>query len=510
MALDDEVELKFLADADTWQSLQAKGPLADLHREHAHALRTRYFDTPDYKLRENGIYFRLRQTDDKLSQSVKQIGGVSRGEWENALSEPHPNFDVLADRQVAPVLKSKAILNALQPVFETDVNRRSLLWQNNGTQIEISFDKGKIKADDNELSLHEIELELKKGAIVELFVFAQSLIAAAPMTLSLVSKGERGFLLSDGKWGQAQKVSAPDLKRGMSAGDAFKHSCLACLQTLMLNTSLLDPSTQDIEIVHQSRVALRRLRAAMSFFAPIAEGQRYETLRHEFGWMSDLLGEARDLDVWQTTVFKPKAAEPHAHPGFAFLSHHMEGRRRKAYARLSEALASQRWRKTLLECAIFLQVEDWSLGDRAIPIEDFLNDRLSKRIKKLIKRGGDLEKLDPPSQHRLRIHAKKLRYTAEFFGCFAEEMKRRKEFKRLVGACEDMQSALGEIHDRIALESFLAEEFAKVDAQSAAPQNVPAAFAAGLLARERPDPDKCLRDAVKAYRKVKAWEPFWR
>lgn len=510
MAFDDELELKFLSDPETWQSLQAAPPFADLPREEEQFLRTRYFDTPDFKLRRNGIYFRLRETDNELSQSVKQIGGgVARGEWENALSEPRPNFDVLAGRSVAPVLKSKAILESLQPVFETDVHRLSLLWQKDGTQIEISFDKGAIKADSHELHLHEIELELKKGAIAELFALAQCLVAAAPMTLSFVSKGERGFLLSDGKWGQAQKVTVPELQRGINAGEAFKRSCLACLQTFMLNTSLFDPATQDIEIVHQSRVALRRLRAALSFFAPIAEGQRYETLRHEFGWMSDLLGEARDLDVWQTSVFRPKAAEADAHPGFAFLSHQMEGLRQKAYARLSEALTSQRWRETLLECAIFLQLEDWALGDRAILLEDFLDDQLSKRVKKLIKRGADLEELDPPAQHKLRIDAKKLRYIAEFFESLTEESK-HKPFKQLVGACEDMQSALGEIHDRIALEAFLAEQFAKVDAQGAAPQDVPAAFAAGLLARERPDHDKYLRGAVKAYRKVKAWEPFWR
>lgn len=510
MPHDEEVELKFLSDPETWQSLQAAAPFAGLPHDDEQFLRTRYFDTPDYKLRKNGIHFRLRQSDGELHQSVKQIGGVARGEWENALSEPRPNFDVLAGRQVAPVLKSKAILQSLQPVFETDVHRLSLLWQKDGAQIEISFDKGEIKANDHELHLHEVELELKQGAMAELFAFAQRLIASAPMTLSFVSKGDRGFLLSEGKWGQAQKVAIPELSCGMGAGDAFKRICHACLHSFMLNSSLFDQTTQDAEIVHQSRVALRRLRAAMSFFAPIAEGQRYETLRHELGWMSDLLGDARDLDVWQSTIFKPKAAEPEAHPGFAFLSHYMEGLRKKAYARLAEALTSERWRKTLLECAIFLQVEDWKLGERATPIDDFLDDRLGKRAEKLVKEGQDLGKLDCGAQHRLRIRAKKLRYTAEFFENLAEESKRRKQFKRLVGACEDMQSALGEIHDRIALEAFLSNEFTKVDAQNGAPQNVPAAFAAGLLAHDKPNHTKLLRDAEKAYQKLKDWQPFWR
>jgi triphosphatase len=510
MALDEEVELKFLSDPETWQSLQKAPPFAGLDRSSEQNLRTRYFDTPDHKLRDNGIYFRLRQTDGELCQSVKQSGGVARGEWENTLSEPRPNFDVLADGELAPVLKSKATLESLQPIFETDVHRRSLLWQRHGARIEISFDKGDIKANAHQLQLYEVELELKEGAVAELFALAQRLVAAAPMTLSFVSKGERGFLLSEGHWGEAQKVALPDLSSGMAAGDAFKRICHACLHAVMLNTSLFERTTQDIEIVHQSRVALRRLRAAMSFFAPIAEGQRYETLRHEFGWMSDLLGAARDLDVWQDTVFKPKASGPDVHPGFAFLSRYVGALRQKAYVQLADALTSERWRKTLLECAIYLHVEDWKLGNRATPIDDFLDRRLRRRAEKLVKEGGKLEELDSSAQHHLRIRAKKLRYTAEFFESLVEGSKARRHFDDLVDACETVQSALGEIHDRIALDAFLSQEFAKVDAQNGAPQNVPAAFAAGLLARERPGHGKCLREAEKAYRKLKGWEPFWR
>jgi inorganic triphosphatase YgiF len=510
MPADEEVELKFLSDPETWQSLQTQPPFGDLPRDGQQFVRTRYFDTPDFKLRQNGIHFRVRQSGDALLQSVKQIGGIARGEWENELSEPLPNPELLSGRQVAPILKNKALLDQLQPIFETNINRLSLLWRREGVAIEICFDKGEIKANDNELHLREIELELKEGAISELFAFAQRLVASAPMTLSFVSKGDRGFLLSEGKWGQPQKVVIPRLSRDIGAGTAFKRICHACLHAFMLNTSLFDVTTTDIEIVHQSRVALRRLRAAMSFFAPIAEGQRYETLRHELAWMSDLLGAARDLDVWQSDTFRPKAAQEDEHPGFAFLAHHMEGLRLQAYAELAEGLASERWRRTLLECAIWLQLENWKLAERATPLADFLDTRLTDRIARILKEGHKLDAMDEPTKHQLRIRAKKLRYTMEFFEGCAEGSKARKNFKRLVEACETMQEALGEIHDRVALEAFLAAEYTKIDAQSASPQLVPAAFAAGLLARERPDHTKPLRDAHRAYEKLKGWQAFWR
>lgn len=53
----------------------------------------------------------------------------------------------------------------------------------------------------------------------------------------------------------------------------------------------------DIEAVHDMRVASRRLRAAISVFAPAFRGRRFEKFEREVKAVTDALGEARDLDV---------------------------------------------------------------------------------------------------------------------------------------------------------------------------------------------------------------------
>lgn len=506
MAADKEVELKFLADADSLHALQQRPPLADLPRKARSMLRTRYFDTPDHRLKAQGIFLRIRQSDGDLRQSVKEASGIARSEWEHEIADTTPDPGLVPDRHVAALLRKPKIAHKLEPVFETDVERTSLIRREKNSTVEISFDEGEIRSPGGHLGLHEIELELKAGDLADLFAFARELAAEAPLTLSLTSKGERGFLLAEGKWGKPQKVVLPQLRQGMAAGLAFKEIGLACLAAFLLDASLFEPATKETEFVHQARVAIRRLRAAMSFFKPIADDERTAAWRHEFKWISDLLGEARDLDVWQQGTFRPKAAERDAPAGFALLAHHMEARREQAYARLAAALTSQRLRSLLLEFAIWLQIENWAVGDRGMKIEDFLDLHLAGRMRKLVKCGRAIGDMDEAAQHRLRIAAKKLRYIAESFEPLAQN---RKDFGRVVGGLEKMQSALGAIHDRVALAAYLGKEFNKIDVQNAPPQNVPAAFAAGFLAQTGCNKKELMAAAQKGYERFSSGGKFW-
>jgi CHAD domain-containing protein len=54
---------------------------------------------------------------------------------------------------------------------------------------------------------------------------------------------------------------------------------------------------EDIEAVHDMRVASRRLRAALDVFRPAFHGQQFNRFEREIKAVTDALGEARDLDV---------------------------------------------------------------------------------------------------------------------------------------------------------------------------------------------------------------------
>src|SRR6185503_4567996 len=53
----------------------------------------------------------------------------------------------------------------------------------------------------------------------------------------------------------------------------------------------------EAEAVHQIRVAVTRLRAAVAFFAPIVVDAEWLRLKKEIAWLNGPLGAARDSDV---------------------------------------------------------------------------------------------------------------------------------------------------------------------------------------------------------------------
>jgi CHAD domain-containing protein len=62
-----------------------------------------------------------------------------------------------------------------------------------------------------------------------------------------------------------------------------------------LSANVLD--TEDIERVHDMRVATRRLRAALEIFRPCFPRRKYKAALSEVKALADALGERRDRDV---------------------------------------------------------------------------------------------------------------------------------------------------------------------------------------------------------------------
>ena len=113
----------------------------------------------------------------------------------------------------------------------------------------------------------EIELELKRGSQTELFEVARELTQAVPARLAFRSKSERGYELLDDERDAPVTAARIDLVAGTSTRDGFKAIGRACLRQIVGNEPALLKG--DPEGVHQMRVGLRRLRAALSLFADI-------------------------------------------------------------------------------------------------------------------------------------------------------------------------------------------------------------------------------------------------
>ena len=98
--------------------------------------------------------------------------------------------------------------------------------------------------------------------------------------------------------------------------------------------------TEDIERVHDMRVATRRLRAVLEIFAPCFPRKAHHEVLRDVKRLADALGERRDPDVQITALRAHARAVPAAdRAGVASLVDRLAAEQAGANAALAEALA---------------------------------------------------------------------------------------------------------------------------------------------------------------------------
>ncbi|HET6376347.1 MAG TPA: CHAD domain-containing protein, partial [Methylocella sp.] len=471
MAAEPEVELKFLvAERDIAKVESLLAAAAPGRERSMQRLRAVYFDTPKHDLWKRGFILRVRTANGGYVQTVKRpaSSSIKREEWEDKVTGPEPDVKRLKNTPLAGLARKPAFAASLRPVFEVNVDRTLYNVETQSGQIEAALDQGSIFANGAALGVSELELELKKGQPCGMYDLARRFVSQAPLFLNPISKAERGYLLGCGAWGRPAKGSRPQLRKDMTSREAFQEICRACLHDFHLNAADLE-SCEDIEAVHQSRMAIRRLRAAMALFKPLVFDPSYRRFQGELRWLAGLLGAARDLDVLQENLprlsFKEGGAGGKASPAAA-ITGGCEAERHQARQAIVEALESERGRAFLLDFALWVEDGRWqALAAPAAktPIAKFARAQLKKRLTKLTRKGADLEKLSPPARHEIRIEAKKLRYMAEFFAGLPGVARERKDFKALINLCEKLQETLGAMRDEEAFAAYLHHQGAKTN-----------------------------------------------
>src|SRR5215813_190803 len=298
-----EVELKLEVPAHSFYRLARSSLLRAARKKSSKpaTLVSVYFDTDKLKLRDKGLSLRVRRIGRRHVQTIKRENGESaalfaRDEWEHPIGGRQPDLDVAQDAALAPVF-GKKLRRGLKPIFETRVRRTVYPIQSGVSEIELTVDKGKVEAGRQSSPVCEVELELKRGESAELFKLARMLAEEVPVQLAVKSKAARGYTLIAGE--AAPVALTPDCSRQAS----FQAIARACLRQLVAN----QPATLggDPEGLHQMRVALRRLRAAVSLFADMLLDPQTEEMKIQFKWITQELGPARELDVFIKRVVRP-------------------------------------------------------------------------------------------------------------------------------------------------------------------------------------------------------------
>src|SRR5262249_23053129 len=152
----------------------------------------------------------------------------------------------------------------------------------------------------------------------------------------------------------------------------------------------------DGEALHQMRIAVRRLRAAIATFAEVVSDGERQRITAGLKWIIGKLSPARDLDVLFAEVLEPlRARDPDA-PGLAALERDLAGRRARAYGAARRAVSSDRFRTLVLDTAAWIEAGGWTRGGdlkrlrREEPATVLAIEQLGRRRRKLRKRGKRL------------------------------------------------------------------------------------------------------------------------
>ena len=507
-----EIELKFLfAEKDSTKIKALVSAAAGAKKPAHQRLRAVYFDTPDSDLWKHRFILRVRATGKSHIQTIKQLqaSSVHRGEWETEIGKLEPDLDLITDTPLACLAAKPSIRQALRPAFEVNVERTSYCLEAGGAVIEASLDRGTIEANGDKLSVRELELELKSGSEQALYNLARAFVAQAPLSLSPISKAERGHRLAEGSWGHPAKGSKPRLAKDMTCEEAFREICRTCLHDFHLNMLGLE-TLDDTEAVHQGRVAIRRLRAAIMLFKPMVFDLNYRKIRDGLKWLAGSFGVARDLDVLREKLL-PRIASELVAAQMRDLVSRCEASRLRARQAAVEALNSERGRTLLLNLAVWIEDGKWhqQFSDIAFePIQNFAGRRLKKRHKRLVRHGVDLAELAPGPRHKVRIDAKEMRYMMEFFVDVPGVAKDHKHLNKLIDCCEKLQTALGVIRDEEAMAELMEHEIGG-DTAAANESAKTAILAPAFFWREKAGTEGELKKALRAYSQLTKIDAFW-
>ena len=515
-----EIELKLRVAPEDIVVLKNHPNFADAFRDSTHeALDSIYFDSDELFLRDHGLTLRVRHIGDERIQTIKTVNQGSdwleRSEWEQSIDGDQPDLTRVMDTALGPILTDD-VRHALKPIFETKIERTAYHLKGDDTAIAMAVDEGQIVATDSSCPVSEIELELEHGNPIELFKIARAINDVVPAQLDVKSKSERGYELIEKTPVAAEKACDPKLTPGMSTGQAFTLIGRACLRHLVANVSAT--KNRQSEALHQMRVALRRLRAAMSLFSDIVRDNRINAIKNELRWLAQELGPARDLDTLLIEVLTPLRKQHANERGLLSISRMFQRQRLKSYRRVQEAVQSARFRTLVLDTAEWVEAGPWSISEdppirarREMPIESYVAKQLSQRCKKIRRRGAKLGALSSEQMHRLRIQIKKARYAVEFFSSVYQGKKSAKRCKRVLSSLMQLQNYLGGINDIVTRKALFVDIREHPARGLTAEQNRHRAFAAGLIiGSQQAQIHQLLNRASKAHSRLRGAKAFWK
>jgi len=229
----------------------------------------------------------------------------------------------------------------------------------------------------------------------------------------------------------------------------------------------------DIEDVHQVRVACRRMRAGLAFFGDCFDDDKADRWRGQLKKALRRFGPARDCDVQiaflKDVLSRLDSEQKPYKPGLARLLLRLNQQRDALQPKIIKAV--QRLARERLLLNIHLETErlqyEADHAEQKFCGADFYQraaERVGRCLQQVQDKLGSLADAEAVAEHHaLRIAVKKLRYTLEV--C---DTGLRGQLKTLIKQLKQLQTLLGDMHDcdvwQTQIETFICQEKARTEA----------------------------------------------
>lgn len=447
-------------------ALDDVGVKGDLHHDSVDETVV-YYDTPEHDLRAFGVSLCRRDGDDDVGWQL-EIPLIRHTELHWPPSD-HPPAEAV--RLLTGLTGGKGLV-AVAKIHT--VRERYRVSKPNGRRLEVEVDDDRVRASVGErlLAWREIEVDTAGRKASTAKRLGKRLRAVGARPSRYPSK------LAHAARAEPTPVSA--------AARAFVDYVRAQIDQIVAGDIGLRRGRDPI---HDTRVAIRRLRSTLRVFAPVLDESAIAGMDDELKWFAGLLGDVRDCRVQQRRFGDALDDIPDElvlGPVKARIGNDLQAVELPARARVREAMDSPRY------LAIMAVLRGW----RARPPldSDITVSALRKRVRRA-RRKADRRLVaalasEPQSGqddmlHRARKAAKRARYAAEL--C----QPKLKRAKRTIKRYKHIQSVLGDHQDTV-----VATEALRKMAIAAGTSPGENGFTYGMLyAREQQIADQCRQEA---------------
>jgi CHAD domain-containing protein len=431
-----------------------------------------YLDTEDWRIGRAGFVLRVRhhaeQGEVTLKDTTPAVAGLRR---RIEVTEPLPAAGIHALDAQGPVgsrLRALAGGAPLAHLLEIRTRRRPYLLQaDKETLAEVDLDDTIIVVGDDEypVRMRRVEVEANSRWVDRLTPLVDRLRRECSLQPALLSKFEVGLLAAGLQVPGPPDLGPTTLPSAPSIGDlAFTvmRRNLASMLAHEAGTRL----GEDIEELHDMRVATRRLRAALALFEDVVpnDGRR---LAVEMGWLAGELGAVRDLDVQRQRLDEWQGDLPEDEGGaLDDLARLLERERDIARANMLSGLDSRRYEQLVADFSSMLRLGPAQGSGRrsnaartpaAAAVPALILDR-HRSAAKAARKAAQSRAAD--DYHRLRIRCKRFRYALEFVSEIYDGKTRAmvRQIVRLqdsLGIMQDAQVAATRLRSLAATETSL-------------------------------------------------------